>query len=189
MGISSDLKWNLNTKKIVQGANMRMKILQTAAKYTSSIGDLKTIYFSKIRSKLEYASSVWNSGLSKKNCNDIERIQRGAVRIILKERYSTYSKALKDLRMDSLEIRRKKLSLNLAKKSLKHDKLKQLFPACKSNHSMKKRNQRKFKVNYARTERYKRSPIVYMQNLLNDNDVNDEICGEQPYNHHYYSLK
>ena len=75
------------------------------------------------------------------------------------------------------------------KKSLKHDKLKQLFPVCKSNHSMKKRNQRKFKVNYARTERYKRSPIVYMQNLLNDNDVNDEICGEQPHNHHYYSLK
>ena len=55
---SSDMKWNLNTKKIVQGANMRMKILQTAAKFTSSIGDLKIIYFSKIRSKLEYAASV-----------------------------------------------------------------------------------------------------------------------------------
>ena len=40
--ITSDLKWNLNTKKIVQGANMRMKLLQTAAKYTSSIGDLKS---------------------------------------------------------------------------------------------------------------------------------------------------
>ena len=43
--ITSDMKWNLNTKKIVQGANMRMRILQTAAKYTSSISDLKAIYF------------------------------------------------------------------------------------------------------------------------------------------------
>ena len=187
--ISSDLKWNLSTKKIVQVANMRMKLLQTAAKYTSSIADLKTIYYSKIRSKLEYASSVWNSGLSKKNINDIERIQRGVVKIILKERYSTYSKALKDLRMDSLETRRKKLSLNLAKKCLKHDKLKHLFPVYKSKHSMKRRNQKKFKVNHARTEKYKRSPIVVMQNMLNDNYVNDEICGEQPHNHHYFSLK
>ena len=58
--MTSDMKWNLNTKKIVQGANMRMKIIQTAAKYTSSISDLKAIYFSKIRSKLEYAATVWD---------------------------------------------------------------------------------------------------------------------------------
>ena len=121
--ISSDMKWNLNTRKIVQGANMRMKILQTAAKYTSSISDLKTIYFSKIRSKLEYACSVWNSGLSQKNINDIERIQRGVAKIILKERYTTYPKALKELRMDSLEIRRKKLTLNVAKKCTKNEKM------------------------------------------------------------------
>ena len=187
--ISSDMRWNLNTKKIVQGANMRMKLLQTAAKYTSSIGDLKAIYYSKIRSKLEYASNVWHSGLSKKNSNDIERIQRGATRIILKDRYSTYSKALKDLRMDSLELRRKKLSLRCAKKCLKNDKMKQLFPENESSHRMKKRKQKKYKVNHARTERYKKSPIVYMQNLLNDNSVNDEICAEQAHNHHQFSLK
>ena len=168
---------------------MRMKILQTAAKYTSSKCDLKAIYFSKIRSKLEYASSVWNSGLSQKNINDIERIQRSVAKIILKERYSTYSKALKDLRIDSLEIRRKKLSLNLAKKCTKNDRMKQLFPLNKSKHNMKKRNHIKYKVNYARTERYRKSPIVYMQNLLNDNFVNDEICAEKAHNHHYLSLK
>merc|ERR1712073_35983 len=128
-----------------------------------------------------YASSVWNSGLSKKNVNDIERIQRGVAKIILKERYSTYSKALKDLRIDSLERRREKLSLRLAKKCSNNEKKRHLFPLNKSKHSMKKRKQLKYKVNNARTERYKRSPIVYMQNLLNDDFVNDEICGEQPH--------
>ena len=168
---------------------MRMKILQTAAKFTSSIGDLKIIYFSKIRSKLEYAASVWHSGLSRKNCNEIERIQRSAAKIILKDRYSTYSKALKDLRMDSLEKRREKLCLSSAKKYLKNEKMKQLFPLSKSKHNMKKRYSVKFKVNYARTDRYKRSPVVYMQNLLNDNSVNDEICAEKAHNHHQLSLK
>ena len=28
-----------------------------------------------------------------------------------------------------------------------------------------------------------------MQNMLNENYVNDEICGEEPHNHHYFSLK
>ena len=36
-----------------------------------------------------------------------------------------------------------------------------------------------YKVNSAKTERYKKSPIVYMQNLLNDDFVNDEICAEK----------
>ena len=119
---------------------------------------------------------MWSSGLSQKKINDIERIQRSVTKIILKDRYTTYSKALKELRMDSLEIRRKKLALNLAKKCTKNEKMKQLFPLYKSKHSMKKRKQLKYSVNSAKTERYRKSPVVYMQNLLNDNSVNDEIC-------------
>jgi len=47
--LSSDLKWDLNTSKIVQNANIRMKILHTAAKFTSNISDLKLIYNQYIR--------------------------------------------------------------------------------------------------------------------------------------------
>ena len=175
--ISHDLKWNLNTKKIVQKANIAMKNLHTASKFTSSIKDLKAIYFSKVRSNLEYACTIWHSGLSRKNCNDIERLQRCAVRIILKDRYSTYRKALKDLRIDSLEKRREKLCLNFAKKCLKNQKMKELFPLNKSKHLMKTRKAIKYHVNKAKSDRYKNSPLVYMQNLLN-NHVNGEICTE-----------
>ena len=176
--LSNDLKWNLNTKKIVQKGNIAMKNLHTASKFTSSIKDLKAIYFSKVRSNLEYACTIWHSGLSKKNCNDIERLQRSAVKVILKDRYSTYKKALKDLRIDSLEKRREKLCLSFAKKCLKNQKMKELFPLNKSKHTMKTRKGVKYHVNKAKSERYKKSPLVYMQNLLN-NSVNGEICTEQ----------
>ena len=53
-----------------------------------------------------------------------------------------------------------------------------LFPLNSSSHSMNKRKKAKYKVNHARSERYKRSPVIYMQNLLNHNFVNDEICAE-----------
>merc|ERR1711884_139113 len=125
--MGSDLKWNLNTEKIVKRANMRMKILHTAAKFTSNISDLKIIYNQYIRSVLEYGSNVWHSGLTQQNRNDIERLQRGAVKIILKNNYESYKSALKFLNMDSLDHRREKMNLTFAKKCLKIDQMKSYF--------------------------------------------------------------
>ena len=142
-----------------------------------------------VRCKLEQAAPVWHHSLTKNDSASLERVQKTAVKVILKDRYKSYDDALKILKLDSLEQRRDKLTLNLAKSSLKLEKMKQLFPLYKSKHSMKKRNHFKYKVNYARTERYRKSPIVYMQNLLNDNFVNDEICAEKVHNNHYLSLK
>ena len=86
--------------------------------------------------------------------------------------------SLKDLRIDSREKRREKLCLNFAKKCLRNQKMKELFPLNKSKHIMKTRKGIKYHVNKAKSDRYKNSPLVYMQNLLN-NHVNGEICTEQ----------
>ena len=45
--------------------------------------------------------------------------------------------------------------------------MKKLFPLARTDHQMKTRTKDKFKVNYAKTDRYKKSAIPYMQNLLN----------------------
>ena len=42
--LSNDLRWDLNTDKMVKNANMRMKILHIAAKFTSNISDLEIIF-------------------------------------------------------------------------------------------------------------------------------------------------
>ena len=55
--------------------------------------------------------------------------------------------------------------------------MKELFPLNKSKHIMKTRKGIKYHVNKAKSDRYKNSPLVYMQNLLN-NHVNGEICTE-----------
>ena len=56
--ITSDLKWRQNTEAIIKDANKRMRILHAAAKFTSKISDLKTIYSMFIRSKLEHSAVV-----------------------------------------------------------------------------------------------------------------------------------
>ena len=174
--LSNDLKWNLNTAKIVQKANMRMKILHTAAKFTSNISDLKIIYNQYIRSVLEYGSNVWHSGLTQQNRNDIERLQRGAVKIILKNNYESYKSALKFLNMDSLDHRREKMNLSFAKKCLKVDQMKSLFP---QKNTRKTRHKYKFMVNKSKSERYKKSSVPTMQNLLNSDIMSKHVSCKQ----------
>ena len=56
-------------------------------------------------------------GLTKKNISDLERIQKSALRVILKERYIDYKNALNVMKLDTLEIRREKLCLKFATNS------------------------------------------------------------------------
>ena len=116
---------------------------------------------------LEFSAVVWHSSLSQANTSDIERIQKSAVKIILKHKYKDYDSALKELNLETLQKRREILCLRFAKKSLKLNNFKKMFPLSKKLHSMKQRKGRKFLQKHANTERYIKSSIPYMQRLLN----------------------
>ena len=169
--ITNDLKWNRNTLIIVKNANSKMRMLQVAAKFIKSKQDLLHIYKSFIRSRLEFSSVVWHSSLSKTNENDIERVQKSALKLILKENYRDYKTALKTLNIESLYDRREKLCLKFARKCLKDDNFKKLFPYRKSKHSMDMRKAEKFHIKQINTERYRKSAIPAMLRLLNEEDL------------------
>ena len=82
----------------------------------TSVDDLKNIYFLFIRSLLEQSATVWHSGLSDENSNEIERVQKSAVKIILGEQYVGYENALVKLNMESLKERRVQLCTSFALK-------------------------------------------------------------------------
>ena len=146
-----------------------MELLRRVASFSPPIEDLKNIYYLFVRSLLEQSATVWHSSLTEENTNDIERVQKSAVRIILGDAYSGYKKSLAKLDMESLKERRKQLCLNFALKCRKNPKTKDMFPENSKLHQMVTRNNERFKVNHANTERYKNSAIIYMQNLLNEN--------------------
>ncbi len=145
-----------------------MQFLHRAAKFTSNVRDLKQIYMLQIRSKLEQSAVVWHSSLTRKNISDLERVQKSALKIILKDRYVSYKNALNVIGIDSLEQRREKLCLKFAKACVKHEKLSELFPKNKKEHLMSKRGEELFLVKMAKTERFKKSSIISMQKLLNN---------------------
>ena len=51
-------------------------------------------------------------------------------------------------------------------------KNKDIFPLNSKSHKMETRNNEKFMVQHANTNRLKDSAVIYMQNLLNKNEPN-----------------
>ena len=99
--LTNDLKWNQNTDYLVKKAYCRMELLRRVAEYSSSIEDLKIIYTMYIRSILEQACVVWHSSLTQENSEDLERVQKCALRIIMGSKYISYDEALKDTNFQS----------------------------------------------------------------------------------------
>ena len=123
------------------------------------------MYF--VRSNLEFSSNVWHSSLTKENRQDLERVQKAALRVILGGEYLNYENALKLTKLESLEERRGSISLRFAKNCLKNEHFSKLFPLKKINHAMNVRNPDRYVVKRANTERFKRSTIPYLQRQLN----------------------
>ena len=107
---------------------------------------------------------VWHSSLTQENIEDLERVQKTAVKIILGSNYKGYEEGLRQLGLETLDKRREQLCLNFAKKCVKNERLQHMFPLKTKSHSMKTRKPEKFKVYKANNERYKNSAIIYMQN-------------------------
>ena len=165
--ISDDLKWDENTSYLVKKANARMELLRRVASFTTSIEDKKNIYVLYVRSILEQSSVVWSSSITQDNSDDLERVQKSAVRIILGKNFDKYEDALMRVDLETLKDRREVLSTNFAKKCLDNEKTKSMFQLREKTHRMNARNEEHFEVNFAHTERLKNSAIPYMQRILN----------------------
>ena len=120
---------------------------------------------------------LWHSSITKKCENNLERVQKSALKIMLGDKYVSYDNALKVLKLQSLRERREELCLKFARKCLQVPKLKRMFPRSHHVHDMGKRRSEFFKVNRGLTERLRRSSIPHMQRLLNDHErKKKEIC-------------
>ena len=81
--VTSDGRWDLNTKNTVIKGNSRLWFLRRLKLLGASRDTLLTIYKLFCRSVLEYCAPVWSGNLSKANIQSIERVQKSALKIIL----------------------------------------------------------------------------------------------------------
>ena len=147
-----------------------MQLLRKVWSFGSTNEEMVQLWKTYCLSVLDQSCVVWSSGLTNENKMDLERTQKTFCKLVLEENYSTYYEALLTLRLQTLEERRKTLTLRFVKRSLSDEKLRDLFPKRKNHHDMKTRSNAKYEVFHANTTRYKNSPILVMQRALNEAD-------------------
>ena len=165
--VRSDLKWHSNTENLVQKSNKRLWMLRRLSKLGATREDQVDVFIKQIRSVLELAVPAWQSSISQAEKMDIERVKKSACHIILGEKYESYRSALKTLGLNNLEARRNQLCLRFGIKAEKHDKFKHWF---KLNDMTVNTRQEKLKYCevQARLGRFKKSPISFLTNILNE---------------------
>ena len=102
-----------------------------------------------------------------KNRNDLERCQKTSLKLILGPKYENYEQALKYLHIETLDTRRDRLCMSFAKKCIKLNNMKTLFPTLNRKHDMETRLNMKYVINKARSQKYKFSAVPQMQRMLN----------------------
>ena len=164
--LRSDLGWSSNTNYIVKRANKKLWFLRRLKKLGANEQDLKDVYIKQIRSILEFAVPVWHSSLTGEDRVLIERVQKSALHIILGNKFKSYTSALKCLQLDTLFRRRQKLCSTFANKCYKSDKFNDWFKV-NDRKTITRQESRKLCDVYSRTQRFERSPISYITELLN----------------------
>ena len=168
--LTNDLRWSANTEYTCTKAYKKMWILRRMKVLDVDPSIICDVYIKEIRSLLELAVPAWHSGLTQKDSTDIERVQKVALYIILSDCNTghcefTYQMALVVLELEPLEVRRERLCLSFAKKTLR-SRHSDMFVENGSQHNTRERPE--FFEPKANTRRYYNSPLNYLTRLLNN---------------------
>ena len=123
-------------------------------------------YVKEMRPLTEQGVVVWNSGLTKAQIGDLEKIQKVALLIILGEDYLDYDMACKFFGIETLSSRRAQLCTNFAVKLFKSSRSDQFFIPAKQS---ARNEQILVKENVCRTTRCYNAPHNYLNRLVNQN--------------------
>jgi hypothetical protein len=163
--ISDNLKWDAHVKFIVEKASKRLFYLRQLKYAGLHENELTRVYKALVRPVCEYACPVWSTHLPKYLIENIEAVQKRAMKII--KPFSTYTLALEELQLESLKERRDTLCLSFFKKlENPSDRLNCLIPSTsESKYNLSKKPT--YKIPNYKTNRAKNSFIPWCAKKLN----------------------
>ena len=112
--LSSDLRWNLHIEYVVAKASKRLYFLRVLKRSGVNESSLIQVFFTCIRPVLEYSCQVWNFGAPDYLKEEIERIQKRALRLIFPD--LSYREVLEYKGIQSLSQRRNDICMSYFKK-------------------------------------------------------------------------
>jgi len=162
--ITDRLEWHQHISAICSKAAQRLHFLRQLKRAAMSTNDLMHYYQSVVRPVTEYACVVWHTSLTKGQTQQLESIQKRALKIIFGSNSSDLSHVLTSL--PSLSERRDVLTRQFYV-SLQNPSscLHELLPLKRSSDVTSKfRQANQYSLPLARTEHYKKSTIIFALN-------------------------
>ena len=168
--LTTDLRWQANTKSICIKTMSKMWLLRRMKVMKMEPELIFDYYLKEIRVLAEQSVPIWNSGLTKLQVNELEKIQKVALRIILGDDYLSYDAACTKFNIKTLSVRRLELCTNYAIKLYKSDTSCDFFNHM--DHSINTRNERPLLVEQkCNTVRCYNAPHSYLTRLVNQNQA------------------
>ena len=128
---------------IVKKAGKRLYMLRVLKRSNADTSTLLTVYSTIIRPVLEYACEVWHCNITEYLSDDIEKIQKRALRIVLPT--ASYQEARQFTGIPLLKERRQTLCQRFFAKNAQGPKMEELLPT-KLEHDYNKRKRSDYRV-------------------------------------------
>ena len=168
--LSSSLKWSAHVDYMVKKANKKIWILRKLKQLDLDTYILVDFYCKEIRSILEFGVVVWQSGLTIKMRDQLERVQKICINIILCEAdfHVSYRIGCTLLNLEPLHLRRQDLCVKFIQKASLDPRHSDLFVRNEVQINTRKKKPI-FKEFSCRNKRFFDSPLCYLTRLLNKN--------------------
>ena len=172
--VSDDLRWSAHVDYMCLRASKKIWQLRRMKILNLEHGILLDFYCKEIRSILEFGVAVWSGGLKGKSCDQIERIQKICVNIILCDTdwEIPYEVGCTLLEIEPLRYRRTDLCIKFIQKASCDPRHADLFSPYETNLNTRQEKPLYKEFSY-RTGRYFDSPLCYLTRLLNLNPVKE----------------
>ena len=163
--IQNNMNWWEHVTKIVKKAGKRLYMLRLLKRTNANTKALSTVYITVIRPVLEYACQVWHFNIPEYLSDDIERVQKRVLRIILPK--LCYADAREFINIPLLKERRETLCERFF---LTHENLQTIneLPN-KSAATYDFRTKCKYNNYFCKTERFRKSFLPQIISKLNCN--------------------
>ena len=164
--LSSDFNWQAHVDGIVKKSSKALYMLYIMKKYRPPRKQLVQIYTTYIRPLLEYCAPVFHAGLTASQANQLERVQKRALKLI-GGFDGSYRQLLEDLQLESLVDRREMLCLRFGKQLLRSANDRDMLPPQRGRVSGRETRNAALLQPFCCGARLRRSSTTHMTNLVN----------------------
>ena len=171
--ISNDFSWQTHIEDMIYKSSRALYMLHVMKRYRPPQEQMIKIYTSYIRPLLEYCAPVYHAGLTAKQAQQLERVQKRALKIIAGYD-KTYQQILQQLKLDTLADRRQMLCLRLGKQILNSTAHRDLLPKLRGTISGRRTRRRKTLETFCCGARLRKSSIPLMTSLINSDILSSQ---------------